>query len=128
MPNIPGIEKTKTMQTTDSRSMPPNMNQAYIDMFMLRKERERLEKEGTRLDTKREQIVERLKKIEKDMARLEKEDKQAQKEEKRDFDWDAKWVKMPKETKSEEAKEEPKKPKVETGWKIRTVNRKEKKL
>jgi len=128
MPNIPGIEKSKTMQTTGSRSMPPNMNQAYIDMFMLRKERERLEKEGTRLDTKREQIVERLKKIEKDMARLEKKDKRTQKQEKRDFDWDAKWVKMKKEPGSEELKEEPKKPKIEPGWKIKAINTRKQKL
>ena len=121
MPNIPGIEKVKTMKTTGSRSMPPNMNQAYIDIFMLRNEKGRLEKEGARLDTKREQIVERLETIERDMARLERKDEKAQ--EKRDFDWDAKWVKMPKEAEPEE----PKKSEIETGWKIKALNMKKQK-
>jgi len=121
MVNIPGIEKVKTMQVTGSRSMPPNMNERYIDMFMLRKEKGRLEKEGARLDTKREMIVERLSKIEKEMARLERKDKKAQ--QKRDFDWDAKWVKVKKEVNPEE----PKKPKIETGWKVKTLSMKKQK-
>ena len=123
MPNIPGIEKAKTMQNTGSRSMPPNMNQAYIDVFMLRKEKERLEKEGAKLDNKRELIVERLKKIEKELVKLDGKDKKSQ--EKRDFDWDARWVKLKKEATPEEPKkEEPKKPKIETGWKIKTLSKK----
>lgn len=126
MPNIPGIEKAKTMQNTGSRSMPPNMNQAYIDVFMLRKEKERLEKEGAKLDNKRELIVERLKKIEKELVKLDGKDKKSQ--EKRDFDWDARWVKMKKDANPEEPKkEEPKKPKIETGWKIQALDMKKQK-
>ena len=121
MPNLPGIEKIRSMQKTGSRSMPPNMNQAYIDIFMLRKEKERLQKEGARIDTRRELIVERLRIIEKDLRRLGGQDEKAVRLERKDFDWDAKWVKIKKEANPEEQKEEPKKPKIETGWKIKTI-------
>jgi len=127
MPDIPGIEKAKTMQTIGSRSMPPNMNQAYIDVFMLRKEKERLEKEGAKLDSKRELIVERLKKIEKELVKLDGKDKKSQ--EKRDFDWDARWERIgkvdnPKNPKKSKTGEESKKQPVKTGWKIKTLNTK----
>lgn len=49
MPNIPGIEEIKTLKPNSSRSMPPHMNQPYIDMFMRRKERERLERGGNKI-------------------------------------------------------------------------------
>ena len=121
MPNLPGIEKIRSMQTTGSRSMPPNMNQAYIDIFMLRKEKERLQKEGARIDTRRELIVERLRIIEKDLRRLGGQDEKALRLERKEFDWDAKWVKMPKDAKPEELKEKPKKPKIEPQWKMKTI-------
>jgi predicted nuclease with TOPRIM domain len=126
MADIPGIEKVRTMKTTHSRSMPPNMDEPYIEMYVLSKEKERLENEGTRLDTRREWIVGRLQEIEKEMERLGKQDKKSQK--KRQFDCDAKWVKVKKEADPEEPKkEEPKKTKIETGWKIKTLNMKKQK-
>lgn len=122
MPNIPGIEEIKSIKVSRSRSVPPNANERYLNLFMLSKEKERLEKERIRLDTRREWIVGRLKEIEKELGRLQGEDKEAQ--QKRDFDWDAKWVKVKKEVNPEE----PKKPKIETGWKIKILKKKRQNL
>jgi hypothetical protein len=119
MPNIRGIEKVKSTRIIGSRhSVPPHMTQAYVSLFMLRKQKERLEKEGIRLDTRRELIVERLKEIEKESKRLEKHDKRVHK--RKDFDPDTIWVKAKTEAKPEESK----KPKMGTGWKITTLKKK----
>lgn len=117
MPNIPGIDETRSKPNTHTRSVPPHMNQPYIDMFMLRKEKERLEKEGVRLETRIESVVRRLKEIEKEMKKLERTDKKAQK--KRKFEWDKIWMKLKELINPEEKKE----PKIEAGWKIKTLKR-----
>jgi len=119
MANIRGIEKIKGTRIIGSRhSVPPHMTQPFVSMFMLRKQKERLEKEGIRLDTRREQIVEQLKEIEKESKGLERRDKRVQK--KKEFDPDSVWVKVRKEADPEETK----KPKLESGWKIRSLKRK----
>lgn len=116
MPNIPGIDEIRSKPNTRARSVPPHMNQPYIDMFMLRKEKERLEKDGVRLETRIESVVRRLKEIEKEMKKLEKDDKKALKKKK--FDWDKIWMKIKEVTNPEE-------PKIEKGWKIKILkNRK----
>ncbi len=122
MPNIPGIDKVRTIKRSGSASMPPNMDQPYINMFVLSKEKERLEKEGMKLDTRREVVVGRLKDIEKEMERLQRQEKKVQK--KRKFDPDTTWVKVKKENNPEE----PKKPKIEPGWKIKAINTRKQKL
>lgn len=127
MPDIAGIEKVRTMKTTHSRSVPANRNGSYIEMYMLRNERERLEKEGMRLDTRRELIVGRLQEIEEEMERLRKQEKKTRK--KRKFDPEMAWVKTRKEANPEEPRKsniekESKKTKVKTGWKIKTLNTK----
>jgi len=123
MADIPGMDKVRSIKSSGSGSLPPNMNEPYIKMFMLSKEKERLEKEGTRLDTRREWIVGRLQEIEKEMKRLQRQDKKTEK--KREFDPDTIWAKVKKEANPEEPKkEEPKKTKIETGWKIKTLNMK----
>jgi len=118
MPNIPGIEEIKCIKVSRSRSVPPYMNQPYIDMFMLNKEKERLEKEGARLNIRIESVVGRLREIEKEIERLRREDKKVQKKKK--FNWDEIWMKIKGETNPEE----PDNRKIETGWKIKTLNRK----
>lgn len=119
MANIHGIEKIKGTRIIGSRhSVPPHMTQPYVTMYMLRKQKERLEKEGIRLDTRREQIVEQLKEIEKESKGLERRDKRVQK--KKEFDPDSVWVKVKKEAKPEESN----KPKTGTGWNITTLKRK----
>ncbi len=119
MSSIQGIEKIKGTRIIGSRhSVPPHMTQAYVSLYMLRKQKERLEKEGIRLDARRELVVERLQEIEKESKRLEKQDKRAHR--KKEFDPDSVWVKVKKEAKPEESK----KPKIGTGWKITTLKRK----
>jgi len=118
MPNIPGIEGIRTLKPNSTRSVPPHMNQPYIDMFMRRKERERLEREGIRLNSRVESIIGRFKEIEKEMKKLEKEDKKVQK--KRRFDWDKAWMEIKDGTNQEESE----KPKIETGWKIKHLKKK----
>lgn len=119
MSSIQGVEKIKGTRIIGSRhSVPPHMTQAYVSLFMLRKQQERLEKEGIRLEAKRELIVERLKEIEKESKRLERHDKRVHR--RKDFDPDSIWVKAKKETKPEELK----KPNSGTGWKITTLKRK----
>jgi predicted nuclease with TOPRIM domain len=115
MANIPGVDELRSIRVSRSRSVPPHMNQPYIDMFMLRKEIERLETEGARLNTRIESIVGRLKEIEKEMKRLEREDRKAQR--KRKFDWNKVWMQM----RDQANPEEPEKMKKETGWKIKTL-------
>ena len=128
MPNISGMEKLKSTRIVGSRhSVPPHMTQPYVNMFMLRKQEERLKKEGTRLDARREVIVGRLEEIEKEMKRLQRKDKKTEK--KREFDPDTIWVKVKKEATPEKPKkEEPKKTKIETGWKIKILKTKKQNL
>jgi len=116
MPNIPGIEEIKSIKVSRSHSMPPHMSEPYINLFMLSKEKMRLEKERVRLDKRRESIAGRLKEIEKEMGRLQEEDKEVQKKRKSDCD------------KVRVNPEEPKKPKIETGWKIKILKRKKQNL
>ena len=118
MPNIPGLDELRSIKATHSRSVPPHMNQPYIDMFMLNKEKERLEKEGARLNIRIESVVGRLREIEKEIERLRREDKTVQKKKK--FNWDEIWMRIKGETNPEE----PDNRKIETGWKIKTLNRK----
>jgi predicted nuclease with TOPRIM domain len=118
MPNIPGLDELRSIKGTHPRSVPPHMNQPYIDMFMLNKEKERLEKEGARLNIKIESVVGRLREIEKEIERLRREDKKVQKKKK--FNWDEIWMKIKGETDPEESDNR----KIETGWKIKTLNRK----
>jgi hypothetical protein len=118
MPNIPGIEKIRSPKTNGSRSVPPHMNGPYVKMFMLNNERERLEKEAVRLCNRIESIADRLKEIGEEMKSLRKQETKSEK--KRKFDWDNTRTQSKEVTNSEE----PQKQKVETGWKIKTLNRK----
>jgi len=118
MPNIPGIEEIKSAKTNGSRSLPPHMSGPYVKMFMLNNERERLEKEAVRLCNRIESIADRLKEIGEEMKSLRKQETKSEK--KRKFDWDNTRTQSKEVTNSEE----PQKQKIETGWKIKTLNRK----
>jgi len=118
MPNIPGIEEIKSAKTNGSRSLPPHMSGPYVKMFMMNNERERLEKEAVRLCNRIESIADRLKEIGEEMKSLRKQETKSEK--KRKFDWDNTRTQSKEVTNSEE----PQKQKIETGWKIKTLNRK----
>lgn len=115
MPNIPGLDKVRTLKNINSRSIPDHMVEPYVNMLMLSKEKGVLEREGMRLDARREALVERLKEIESAIDRLRRHQKKIEK--KRKFDWDATGLKI----KEEDVPEQPKKPKTGIGWKIRSL-------
>ncbi|MGB8657710.1 MAG: hypothetical protein WCE90_07990 [Candidatus Zixiibacteriota bacterium] len=118
MSHIRGIERVKSTRIIGSRhSVPPHMTQPYVTLYMLRKQKERLEKEGTRLDTRRGQIVEQLEEIDKESKRLERRDKRVQK--KKGFDPDPVWVKGKSETQPEELNRS----NSGAGWKITTLKK-----
>lgn len=69
---IGGLRDIKTLQTSKKRSIPRVQNPAYLDLYMLHKERDRLEKEIYVLDRKKKNIQKRLKEIISEMDKLER--------------------------------------------------------
>ena len=118
MHDIPRIDKVRSLKKSSSRSIPEHMGEPYVNMLMLTKEKNFMEKEGVRLDTRREAVVGRLKEIEERIDRLRRQQKKIEK--KRKFDWETSYVKIKKEADTEQTK----KPKGESGWKIRSLKRK----
>jgi len=57
---LKGIHGVKTMAGTKRRSIPHAQSSAYLDMYMMDKEKERLEKELQRLEMRHGQIKTRL--------------------------------------------------------------------
>ena len=119
MPHIAGVGQIKSRPSTRSRSIPLHMNQPYINLFMLRKERDRLEKEGKMLSVRLESILIRLREIESNMGQLQNEDKRDQK--KRIFDCN-KPVKGIGRTR---IRQEPAMLGNNSGWKIKSFRKKE---
>jgi len=63
--DIPGLSTMRTLHSTGRRSVPRGyQNSAYIDLYMLSKERERLEKETSVIGRRNRIIERRLKEIE----------------------------------------------------------------
>lgn len=69
---ISGLRDIKTLQSTRKRSIPRIQSSAYLDLYVLRKERDRLEKEIYILDKRKKNIEKRLKEIDAQMDNLEK--------------------------------------------------------
>lgn len=67
-----GLRYTKTMHTIKRRSIPRAQSSAYLDLYMLGKEKDRLEKETKVLEDKRTAIQKRLDDIDKEMEKLQK--------------------------------------------------------
>jgi len=74
--DIGGLRNVKSMHSTGKRSIPRVASSAYLDLYMLRKEKERLEKEDAILEKRKAGIRKRLEDIEKEMGVLEKMDRQ----------------------------------------------------
>lgn len=70
--DISGLRSTKSMHTTGKRSIPRVASSAYLDLYMLRKEKERLEKEDAILEKRKAGIQKRLDDIRKEEEVLEK--------------------------------------------------------
>ena len=71
-----GLRSIKSMHSTGKRSMPRVLSSAYLDLYMLRKEKDRLEKEKSVLKRRWSAIQKRLRDIAEQMEMLEKSAKE----------------------------------------------------
>jgi len=60
---LKGLGETRTMQGSKKRSMPRVQSSAYLDIFILEKEKDRLEKELFVAEKRRESLHKRLEEI-----------------------------------------------------------------
>jgi len=68
---ISGIHVLRTMHTTKKRSIPRIQSSIYLDLYMLKKEKERLLKEAERLNLRITVIKKRLEEISLEMDKLQ---------------------------------------------------------
>ena len=69
---ISGLRSIKSMHSGGKRSIPRVQSSAYLDLYMLRKEKDRLEKEIYILDKRKKDIQKKLDEINKEMEKLQK--------------------------------------------------------
>jgi len=69
--NLPGLHALRTMFSSRKRSMPKVQSSAYLELFMLGKEKERLLKESERLSMRDAVIKKRLEEIDQETNRLQ---------------------------------------------------------
>ena len=69
--SLKGLHAVRTMQSSKKRSIPRIQSSAYLDLFMLQKEKDRLIKENERLLMKMEQTNKRLVGIDIDINKLQ---------------------------------------------------------
>ena len=67
-----GVENIKTMKSRGLRSIPRSQNDSYLDLYMLNKEKERLEKELSHSGKRSERASKRLQAIGSRIEKLEK--------------------------------------------------------
>jgi len=68
---ISGIHAVRTMISTKKHSIPRIQSSIYLDLYMLKKEKERLLKEAERLDLRTTVIKKRLEEISLEMDKLQ---------------------------------------------------------
>jgi len=69
---LSGLRDIRTMRSVKNRSIPRLQSSTYLDLYMLRKEKDRLEKELYILDKRKKGIQKRLDEIILEMGKLEK--------------------------------------------------------
>ncbi|MFZ2356413.1 MAG: hypothetical protein WAW67_01110 [Candidatus Omnitrophota bacterium] len=69
---ISGLRSIKSMHSSSKRSIPRVQSSAYLDLYMLRKEKDRLEKEIYILDKRKNETQKRLDDLNKEMEKLQK--------------------------------------------------------
>jgi putative cell wall-binding protein len=67
-----GLREIRTMTSSQKRSIPRVQSSAYLDLYILSKEKDRLEKEVCNLDKRKKSIQKRLDEINAEMDRLQK--------------------------------------------------------
>lgn len=68
---ISGLRSIKSMHSSGKRSIPRVQSSAYLDLYMLRKEKDRLEKEIYILDRRKRDIQKKLDEVNKQMDKLQ---------------------------------------------------------
>ena len=69
-----GLREIRTIQSLKRSSMPKSQSSSYLDLYMMKREKDRLEKETFTLEKKRRAIQTRIDEIDKEMDRLQEED------------------------------------------------------
>lgn len=69
---LSGLREIRTMHSGKKRSIPRVQSSAYLDLYMLRKEKDRLEKESYILEKRKKGIQKRIDEISAEMDKLEK--------------------------------------------------------
>jgi len=69
---LSGLRDIRTMRSAKKRFIPRLQSSTYLDLYMLRKEKDRLEKEVYILDKRKKGIQKRLDEITVEMDKLEK--------------------------------------------------------
>jgi hypothetical protein len=70
--DITGLRDIRSLRTIGRRSIPRVQSSAYLELYMLRKEQDRLEKESALLEKRRKGIRKRLSDIQRQMEDLER--------------------------------------------------------
>lgn len=60
------------MHSTSKRAIPRAQSSAYLDLYILRKEKDRLEREESLVEKRKKEIQKKLKEVEQQMELLEK--------------------------------------------------------
>ena len=69
---ISGLQSIKSMHSGGKRSIPRAQSSAYLDLYMLRKEKDRLEKDIYILDKRKKDVQKKLDEVNKQMDKLQK--------------------------------------------------------
>ena len=69
--SLKGIHGVGTMQSRKKRSIPKVQSSAYLDLYMLNKEKERLLREDGKLSMRKDGIRKRLEEIEHETSRIQ---------------------------------------------------------
>ena len=69
---VTGLRDIRTMHSSKKRSIPRVQSSGYLDLYMLCKEKDRLEKEVNILDKRKKNIQKRIDEINTEMDKLEK--------------------------------------------------------
>ena len=76
---MPGISDIKSIHSIGARSIPKVLRSSYLELYMIRGEKSRLEKEIFALDKRRESANRQLNGINKRIEKLQKEVQEEQK-------------------------------------------------
>jgi hypothetical protein len=71
---LSGLRNIRTMNSSNKRSIPRVRSSAYLELYMLRKEKNRLEKEVNILEKRKKSNQKRIDEIIAEMEKLEKEE------------------------------------------------------